>query len=93
MSRCESISLCCVLLSYLNVCPFFPYIEKVFTVPSDLCFLYVEDTILIDSHFLKWLYSEYEPSLCSVLPATYFVSPKKWQNNVFSLTINRASSC
>lgn len=77
MSRCESITLCCVLLSYLNVCPFFPYIGKVFTLPSDLSLIYVEDTILID--FVAVLKSGHLPaffemkfSLRLVLPTTCF---------------------
>lgn len=41
---------------------FFPYIGKVFTLPSDLSLIFVEDTILID--FVAFTFSEvviYEP--------------------------------
>lgn len=50
MSRCQSISLCCVV-ELFKFMSFFPYTGKVFTLTSDLSLIYVEDTILIDFSF------------------------------------------
>lgn len=66
---------------------FFPYIGKVFTLPSDLSLIYVGDTILIDFVALsEWSFMslfEIKYALCSVLPAM----PKKWENDTFSLIL------
>lgn len=46
---------------------FFPYIGKVFTLPSDLSLIYVKDTILID--FIAFTYPKLAVLKSNHLPA------------------------